>query len=130
MSKTPAQKMFIRPKSTVCVDPPEHLATVGDLGPGVEQASFGEADTAVLFVDDADSLRKALEAHAAELAEPGMLWIAYPKGNRSDINRDSLWPHLNEYGMRPITQVSIDDKWSALRFRPLLEGEPPFAGGQ
>ena len=55
MSKTLAQKMFIRPGSTVCVDPPEHAATVGDLGSGVKQGRFSEADTAVLFVADAGS---------------------------------------------------------------------------
>ena len=59
-----------------------------------------------------------------------MLWIAYPKGNRSDINRDTLWPYLTEYNMRPITQIAVDETWSALRFRPLLAGEPPFAGGK
>jgi hypothetical protein len=32
--------------------------------------------------------------------------------------------------MRPITQVAVDDVWSALRFRPLKEGEPPFTGGR
>lgn len=31
--------------------------------------------------------------------------------------------------MRPISQVAVDDVWSALRFRPLKEGEE-FAGGQ
>ncbi|HLU52157.1 MAG TPA: hypothetical protein VK011_01015 [Acidimicrobiia bacterium] len=130
MSKTPAQKMFIRPKSTVWVGPSEHLETIGDLGPGVETASFSQADTAVLFVEDSNALREALGEHADELHAPGMLWIAYPKGNRSDINRDTLWPYLTEYGMRPITQISIDERWSALRFRPLLEGEPPFTGGK
>lgn len=130
MARTPAQKMFIRPRSTVCVEPPEHVETIGDLGQGVNLASFSEADTAVLFVDDAAALAATLEAHADELDRPGMLWIAYPKGNTSDINRDSLWPYLSDYGMRSITQISIDARWSALRFRPLLEGEPPFTGGK
>jgi hypothetical protein len=31
--------------------------------------------------------------------------------------------------MRPISQVAVDDIWSALRFRVLEEGEPPFSGG-
>ncbi|HEX7100686.1 MAG TPA: hypothetical protein VF377_15770 [Acidimicrobiia bacterium] len=130
MSKTPAQKMFIRPKSKVWVEPPERLDTIGDLGPGVETAPFAEADTAVLFVEDSVSLQEALRTHADELHSPGMLWIAYPKGNRSDINRDTLWPYLTDHNMRPITQISVDETWSALRFRPLLEGEPPFAGGK
>jgi hypothetical protein len=32
--------------------------------------------------------------------------------------------------MRPITQVAMDEVWSALRFRPLKEGEAPFTGGR
>jgi hypothetical protein len=32
--------------------------------------------------------------------------------------------------MRPISQVAVDEVWSALRFRPLKEGEAPFTGGR
>jgi len=32
--------------------------------------------------------------------------------------------------MRPVSQVSVDEVWSALRFRPLREGEAPFTGGR
>jgi hypothetical protein len=55
--------------------------------------------------------------------------IAYPKANRADINRDSLWPIVVEFGMRPNGQVAIDDVWSALRFRADKPGEEPFKGG-
>jgi hypothetical protein len=58
-----------------------------------------------------------------------VLWVVYPKDNRTDLNRDSLWPILAAHGLRPITQVAVDDVWSALRFRPLKPGEPPFSGG-
>ena len=53
-----------------------------------------------------------------------------PKANRADLNRDTLWPVLVEYGMRPVSQVAVDEVWSALRFRPLKPGEPPFTGGR
>jgi hypothetical protein len=56
--------------------------------------------------------------------------VAYPKGGRADINRDSLWPILAEDGFRPVSQVALDDTWSALRFRPLKAGEAPFTGGR
>jgi hypothetical protein len=59
-----------------------------------------------------------------------VFWVAYPKANRADLNRDTLWPVLGEYGMRPISQVAVDEVWSALRFRPLKPGEPPFTGGR
>jgi lysophospholipase L1-like esterase len=32
--------------------------------------------------------------------------------------------------MRPITQIALDETWSALRFRPLAPGEAPFTGGR
>ena len=37
---------------------------------------------------------------------------------------------LGELGRRPVTQVAIDQVWSALRFRPLKPGEAPFTGGR
>jgi hypothetical protein len=92
---------------------------------GLEQAT-----TALVFAPDARLLRSVLTANQDELAGPAVFWVAYPKANRADINRDTLWPILGEYGMRPITQVAVDNVWSALRFRPLQEGEPPFTGGR
>jgi hypothetical protein len=81
-------------------------------------------------VSDAAAVRDVLVASADDLTRPGVLWFAYPKGNRADINRDSLWPIVAEYGLRPITQVALDDVWSALRFRPLKPGEAQFSGGR
>jgi hypothetical protein len=74
-------------------------------------------------------VRAALAANATDLATAAAFWVAYPKGNRADVNRDSLWPLLAEHGFRPISQVALDDTWSALRFRPLRPGEPQFNPG-
>ena len=85
----------------------------------------------MLFAGDAEDLDDVLTAHAAELGHPAYVWFAYPKGGRSDLNRDSLWPLVAERtGMRPITQIALDDTWSALRFRPLNADEEPFTGGR
>ncbi len=65
-----------------------------------------------------------------DLGSRPVLWVAYPKGNRADINRDSLWRLVAPFGLRPITQVAIDETWSALRFRPVRPDEPPFGGGR
>ncbi|HEX7442996.1 MAG TPA: hypothetical protein VF320_03855, partial [Acidimicrobiales bacterium] len=49
-----------------------------------------------------------------------LTWVAYPKAGQlgTDLNRDSLASRLTPHGVRPVRQVSIDDVWSALRFRP------------
>jgi hypothetical protein len=48
------------------------------------------------------------------------LWFAYPKRTgaiRTDVTRDHGWTPLAEAGLIAVTQVAIDDTWSALRFR-------------
>ena len=129
--KSVAQKLLVKPGTSLWVSSVEGLARVGPVPEGVRPAgSLGEADTAVLFVADEAALRAALADHAAELLGPRVLWFAYPKGGRTDINRDSLWPIVAEHGLRPITQVAIDETWSALRFRPLAPGEAAFEGAR
>jgi hypothetical protein len=87
------------------------------------------ASTAVLFAEDAAAARKLMAENAGDVTKPGVFWVAYPKGNTADINRDTLWPIIAEFGMRPNGQVAIDDRWSALRFRANRDGEEPFTGG-
>jgi hypothetical protein len=89
-----------------------------------------QGSVALVFADGAASARELLSAHKDQLARPTVFWVIYPKANKADINRDTLWPILAEYGMRPIGQVAVDQVWSALRFRPLKQGEAPFTGGQ
>ncbi|TDD70504.1 hypothetical protein E1262_09710 [Jiangella aurantiaca] len=74
-------------------------------------------------------MRQVLSAHRDAVTAPQVVWVAYPKGGRSDVNRDSLWPIVAEFGLRPNGQVAIDDVWSALRFRASRPGEAPFTGG-
>jgi hypothetical protein len=129
--RTVAQKLLIKPTATLWVSSDEHLTRLGPLPEGVSRvATPSEATTAVLFVTDEASLHGALAATGADLARVPTLWVAYPKGGRADINRDTLWPIVAELGLRPITQVAVDDVWSALRFRQLADGEAQFAGGR
>lgn len=129
--KSIAEKLLIKPGTTVWPSHPDRLDLVGPLPAGTTTApGMGTADVALVFADDAAGLRRILTKQRAHLLKPSVFWIAYPKANRTDVNRDSLWPILSEYGMRPITQVAVDDTWSALRFRALKAGEEPFTGGR
>ena len=40
---------------------------------------------------------------------------------KTDINRDIIWRETQETGWRPVTQVALDETWSALRFRPTAD---------
>ena len=130
MTKTIAEKLQIKPHSTVWVSHPAYMPLLTPTPEGVREADkLATAGTAVLFAEDAASARALLEEHAEDLTKPAVLWVAYPKGNTSDINRDTLWPIVADFGMRPNGQVAIDDRWSALRFRANREGEGRFTGG-
>lgn len=56
-----------------------------------------------------------------------MFWACYPKSvgkQKYDLNRDSVWPALGLAGLRPVSQIAINEKWSALRGRdPKLVGK-------
>lgn len=128
-TKTVADKLLIKPHSTVWVSDTARLPLLEPLPTGAHRVDAPElATTALVFADDAASLRAILATYGTRLSQPPIFWVAYPKGNRTDVNRDSLWPILVDHGMRPISQVAVDEVWSALRFRPLKEGEE-FAAG-
>jgi hypothetical protein len=49
-------------------------------------------------------------------------WISYPRKSpkvATDPSRDVGWDIVAEVGLRPVTQVSVDEVWSALRFRAM-----------
>ena len=104
---------------------PDQSVAVLKAPPGVELpgasaiADAREADAVIAFVTcqaDLDSARPAVvAARAGRLA-----WISYPKGGQlgTDLNRDRLVAALADQGVQPVRQVSIDETWSALRFRP------------
>jgi hypothetical protein len=130
-TKSIAEKLLIKPNTTIWLSHAAQLARIEPLPDGVRVVDrMEQATVALVFADSAAAVRETLTAHTDQLDQPPVFWVAYPKGNKADINRDTLWPILAEYGMRPIGQVAVDQVWSALRFRPLKEGEAPFTGGQ
>jgi len=129
--KTVAAKLLIKPGSTLWVSDEGRRGLLGPLPDGFEPVGDpAKASTSIVIADDAASVRDRFATDGAALLGSGNLWILYPKGNKADINRDSLWPILADFGFRPISQISVDDTWSALRFRALKPGEQQFTGGR
>jgi hypothetical protein len=129
--KTTASKLLIKPGAAVWVSDASRASLLGPMPADVAVVDvLTRADVAVVVADDAATIRAALEGNVDALASRPVLWVAYPKGGRADINRDSLWRLIAPYGLRPITQVAIDATWSALRFRPLRPDEVEPVGGR
>ena len=51
------------------------------------------------------------------LATPRAIWIGYPKGNKTDINRDSIWKRAEEFGWTLNGNISLSDTWSSVRLK-------------
>ncbi|MFY8045163.1 MAG: hypothetical protein ACOVOS_01265 [Chitinophagaceae bacterium] len=73
------------------------------------------------FVQKPADVQKAAKMISSSLEADGVLWMAYPKKTskkyKAEITRDDGWQALEDHGFEPVTLVSIDDDWSALRFR-------------
>ena len=75
----------------------------------------------MIFVKSISEVEDATPVALHNLTADGILWYCYPKKSskkfKSDIDRDHGWDSLNNSGFQGIRIVSIDDDWSALRFR-------------
>ncbi len=82
----------------------------------------------IAFTPASGEVEKLGPACIHNLSDDGKLWLAYPKGTsrryKSDINRDHGWETVTGAGFRPVSQVAIDEDWSALRFRNLKYVKP------
>jgi hypothetical protein len=121
-----ARKLLIRPGNRVAlVNPPAGYAN--RLRPLPDDAELVEIqpvlDVVQVFVQDRAALDQAGTA-LRSVRDGGLLWVSYPKGGRkagADLNRDVLWEALGAIGLTGVTLVSVDDTWSAMRFRPASE---------
>lgn len=77
-----------------------------------------------LFVSSRQDFEDRIEQAKSKVLPGGMLWVSYPKSVgkvKYDINRDSMWDLSIPHGIHPVSQISLDDTWSALRF---VENKP------
>lgn len=75
----------------------------------------------ILFVKAPSEVDHLTPAALHNLTADGILWFCYPKKSskkyKADIDRDHGWKALNDAGFRGVRMVSVDNDWSALRFR-------------
>jgi hypothetical protein len=126
MADTPlAKKLHIAPGSRMLIlnAPGRYLDSLAPLPQGVETATepADMFDVVQLFTRDTAELERSVAAALGAIRPGGLLWICWPKKSAqvsSDLDRDSLWAALHARGWSGVASVSVDDTWSALRFRP------------
>ncbi len=77
-------------------------------------------DFALVFAINERQLNGILKEVLPALDEEGKLWVAYPKTTSkivSDLNRACSWKMLNQNGFESEYQITLDNVWTALRFK-------------
>src|SRR4051812_26889836 len=76
----------------------------------------------VVFINNSKEYLDFLKKGLKNIEPDSVLWFAYPKGTskiKTDINRDNIRVTGEEFNITTVTAISINDTWSALRFRPI-----------
>ncbi|MCV9927054.1 hypothetical protein OIU83_05300 [Flavobacterium sp. LS1R49] len=76
----------------------------------------------LVFINNNKEYLDFLKDDLKNIEFDSVLWFAYPKGTskiKTDINRDTIRVTGEEFGITTVTAVSINETWSALRFRPI-----------
>ncbi|WP_461452898.1 YdeI/OmpD-associated family protein [Mucilaginibacter sp.] len=75
-----------------------------------------------VFVKNTNGLASSLKTILPLLKPETIFWISYPKKNsgvKSDVDKMSIWDELYSIGFKIVTSISIDDTWTAFRFKPV-----------
>lgn len=89
-----------------------------DLSP-LSTSADEAAEGVLVFVRTLAEVERLGKAAVDAATEGKVTWMAYPKARQleTDLNRDILWKTMRERGIEANRQVSIDDVWSAMRFK-------------
>jgi hypothetical protein len=122
--KSVAQKLYVPEDSTVLLvnAPKGYKEVLGQLPKGAKivTKSSKPVDFIQIFAATKAQMTTLFKEVKPLLKEKGLLWATYPKAGQldTDLKREVVWECGQVVGMRPVSQISVDDVWSALRFKP------------
>lgn len=121
-----AKKMQMKPgTSWVFVNAPENFLPFAEPLPEGVTSNFqlhDQPDGLMLFVKNGAELVNELKTVCPTLKPETVFWIAYPKkssGIKTDLQMMGPWDELGKYGLTGVSAISVNDIWTALRFRPV-----------
>lgn len=98
-------------------------ALLGPLPEGATDAEVAAAAVVATVVRSRDELVARYAEQLPVAAAARAVWVVYPKGGRADVNRDVVAGEARAHGWRGVSNIAVDETWSAVRVRPLKDGE-------
>lgn len=93
----------------------------------VDETKLGKYGFIQVFASSQAEMETLIKSVARAGKHDCLFWACYPKSTgkqKYDLNRDTVWPALALADLRPVSQIAINEKWSALRGRdPKLVGK-------
>jgi predicted SnoaL-like aldol condensation-catalyzing enzyme len=121
-----SKKLGLKPgmRALVVHAPPAYSKSLAPLPEGVviSEAVVGTHEFVQFFATRRSDIEKSAKKLLKSAAPGALVWITYPKktsGVESDLSREEVWAAMEGTGWRPVSQIAIDEVWSALRFRPV-----------
>jgi len=115
-------KFKFKDKGTI-INAPEELSTeISELGFNDSLNKDKKNENTLVFIYSKSDFIGFLQNQLLLIRPDSVLWFAYQKGTskiKTDINRDIIRNLGEEYGITTVTAISVNDTWSALRFRPI-----------
>jgi predicted SnoaL-like aldol condensation-catalyzing enzyme len=125
------KKLGLKPdmKALVVAAPAGYLKSLAPLPEAVvvSEAVAGTHEFVQFFATRKSEIDKSAKKLLQSAAPGALVWITYPKktsGVESDLSREAVWAAMECTGWRPVSQIAIDEVWSALRFRPTKDVKP------
>jgi predicted SnoaL-like aldol condensation-catalyzing enzyme len=111
-------------RALVVAAPSAYLKSLAPLPEGVviSEAIGGTHEFVQFFATRRSDIEKSAKKLLKSAVPGALVWITYPKktsGVESDLSREEVWAAMEGTGWRPVSQIAIDEVWSALRFRPI-----------
>lgn len=78
----------------------------------------------ILFIRSSSELDEYFIKTIEKGVYDSVFWLAYPKKSskvKTDVTRDTIWESIKPMGYRPVSIVSLNETWSAMRIRPTEE---------
>lgn len=122
-----AKKMKLKPGvRAAIVNAPENYLNELNHDTEISPKLTGKFDWIQIFAKNKKELGALVPKAVKALKPESILWLSFPKGTskiQADLTRDKGWEILQEFDLKWVTLISVNENWSAFALRPYKEGE-------